>query len=373
MNQKLTYSIVIIEAFIDILISTIIMLHADDYKAFLVQASYYNFGLSNFDLWLFCIIRFSFAIGCLIGVIRGRNIAIKRINNVMKAKWLVIMITIAYLASKLLASLEYHNGKQYWLWIALGTTLFFTLLWFGSIHFLSQLYFTSLQRQNNNSLTIGIDSIGSGSQQSLVSTDSSDSNDEDQIPEISSYSATTWRILQLCKPDWPYILGGFIFLLAASVTEIFIPYFEGHVMNDIVLAASDFQIRNAIITLGLIIFGTSICSGIRGGLFMVAVARMNIRVRNLLFQSVIKQDIGFFDQSSTGEITSRLTSDVTKMSDEVTLNINTFLRGIIKIIGTTIFMFVLSFRLTIVTLISLPLIAIIVDYFGEWYKVISGY
>ena len=373
MNQiKCTYAIVIIAAFVDILVSTIIMLHATDYKTFLVQAIYFNFGISNFDLWLFCIIRFSFSIGCVLGVVRGRNTAIKRVKNIMKAKWLVLMTTVAYLAGKLLASLEYSDAKQFWLWIALGTTFFFTAVWIGIILLLSQLYFTPTQQQNNiSNLSIVVDNNSeSGSQVSLVSNDSDDSKEEDEMPTISSYSATSWRLLQLCKPDWPYILSGFIFLLAASVTEIFIPYFEGHVINDIILATSDFQIRSAIVVLALITFGTSVCTGIRGGLFMIAVARMNIRVRNLLFQSVVKQDIGFFDQSSTGEITSRLTSDVTKMSDEVTLNINVFLRGIIKVIGTTIFMFVLSYRLTIVTLISLPLIAIIIDYFGEWYKVI---
>ncbi|EDV22056.1 uncharacterized protein TRIADDRAFT_29304 [Trichoplax adhaerens] len=239
---------------------------------------------------------------------------------------------------------------------------------------LTRLYFTPVHRQeDSNTLTVGVNSSEAGSQQSLVSNESSASSlqSNDENIQISSYSATTWQLLKLCKPDWHYIFGGFIFLLAASVTEIFIPYFEGHVINDIVKSTSDTQIRDAIITLGLITFATSVCTGIRGGLFMVAVARMNIRIRNLLFQSVVKQDISFFDQSTTGEITSRLTSDVTKMSDEVTLNINTFLRGIIKVIGTTIFMFVLSFRLTVVTLISLPLIAIIVDYFGEWYKKLS--
>ena len=44
----------------------------------------------------------------------------------------------------------------------------------------------------------------------------------------------------------------------------------------------------------------SICSGLRGGCFMITIQKFNIRVRNALFSSILSQEIGFFDDMKTG-------------------------------------------------------------------------
>lgn len=64
----------------------------------------------------------------------------------------------------------------------------------------------------------------------------------------------------------------------------------------------------------------------RGGIFTVIGARVNVRVRQLLFDSLISQEVAFFDSTKTGDLTSRLGSDCTKVGDQVTLNVNVFLR-----------------------------------------------
>ena len=45
---------------------------------------------------------------------------------------------------------------------------------------------------------------------------------------------------------------------------------------------------------------SSVTAGIRGSLFRLALARLNFRVNNLLFASIMKQEIGFFDTNRTG-------------------------------------------------------------------------
>ena len=52
-------------------------------------------------------------------------------------------------------------------------------------------------------------------------------------------------------------------------------------------------------------FGCAVFTGIRGGLFTLGMARLNLRIRTNLFHSLLRQDIGFFDTTKTGEITSR--------------------------------------------------------------------
>lgn len=64
----------------------------------------------------------------------------------------------------------------------------------------------------------------------------------------------------------------------------------------------------------------------RGCIFSIVGAKVNVRVREKLFASLVRQDIGFFDTTKTGDLTSRLASDCTKVGDQVTLNVNVFLR-----------------------------------------------
>lgn len=50
---------------------------------------------------------------------------------------------------------------------------------------------------------------------------------------------------------------------------------------------------------------TGIFTGTRGGLFTVAMTRLNVRLRTQLFHSLLQQDTGFFDTTKTGEQHSR--------------------------------------------------------------------
>ena len=57
------------------------------------------------------------------------------------------------------------------------------------------------------------------------------------------------------------------------------------------------------------------------------------------------------------------------MSDLVSINVNIFLRSAVKAVGFFVFMFGLSWRLTLVTLMGFPFIAVVSKVYGEYYKV----
>lgn len=53
--------------------------------------------------------------------------------------------------------------------------------------------------------------------------------------------------------------------------------------------------------MSLLSLASSICAGLRGGCATYAIAKINIRIRNELFSSLVKQEIGFFDTVKTGK------------------------------------------------------------------------
>ncbi|XP_014026453.1 ABC-type oligopeptide transporter ABCB9 isoform X2 [Salmo salar] len=180
--------------------------------------------------------------------------------------------------------------------------------------------------------------------------------------------ATLGRLLSYCSKYAGLLSVAFLFLLISAVCEAFIPYYTGQAIDGIVIHKSMEYFTKPLITLTVLALVSSIAIGVRGGLFNLTFARLNLRLRNLLFRSLMRQEVGFFDSNHTGDITSRLTSDTTQVSDLISQNVNMFLRSMVKGIGFFIFMFGMSWKLTLVTIMGFPFIAVISNVYGEYYK-----
>lgn len=70
----------------------------------------------------------------------------------------------------------------------------------------------------------------------------------------------------------------------------------------------------------------------------------------------------------SGDITSRLTSDTTQVSDLISQNVNLFLRSSVKALGMFMFMFGMSWKLSLVTIMGFPYIGVVSKLYGEYYK-----
>ena len=53
----------------------------------------------------------------------------------------------------------------------------------------------------------------------------------------------------------------------------------------------------------------------------------------MLFKSVVAQEMGFFDKTSTGELINRLSTDTAQIGQSLTSNISDGLRSMVQVIG----------------------------------------
>src|SRR5260370_766779 len=89
-----------------------------------------------------------------------------------------------------------------------------------------------------------------------------------------------------------------------------------------------------IATFFLLIAVQGVAMAIRYYLFMTVGERVVTRLRARLFQSLVSQEIGFFDGQKTGDLTSRLSSDTTVLQTAVSGNISMGLRSLTLAAGT---------------------------------------
>jgi ABC-type multidrug transport system fused ATPase/permease subunit len=89
------------------------------------------------------------------------------------------------------------------------------------------------------------------------------------------------------------------------------------------------------------------------------------RLRLNVFNAILKQDISFFDENRTGELTNRLSSDTQVVQDCLTENISSFIQNLIHIIGSLIVMFYLNYKLTLILIVLVPIIGLITIKYGN--------
>ena len=79
----------------------------------------------------------------------------------------------------------------------------------------------------------------------------------------------------------------------------------------------------------------------------------------------MKQEVGFFDDTRTGELTNRLSSDTQVLQNAVTVNISMLFRFLLQILGSLVVMFYLEVTLTLVLMVVVPLIVLISRQYGS--------
>ncbi|CAI4221697.1 unnamed protein product [Auanema sp. JU1783] len=194
--------------------------------------------------------------------------------------------------------------------------------------------------------------------------------DEDELAPKQTFELL-FRLFQYCKQEWIWHLSGFSWLFIYSITRIFVPYYTGQVIATVVATKSYPSLISAVYIMTVISVVSAIAAGLRGGSFDYAYSRINRAIRYDLFSALVTQDVAFFDAHKTGEIASRLAADCQTMSDTVAMNVNVFLRNTVMLLGSMIFMMTLSWRLSLITFILVPIIFVASKIFGTYYDFIS--
>lgn len=86
------------------------------------------------------------------------------------------------------------------------------------------------------------------------------------------------------------------------------------------------------------------------------------KLRQDVFDHLSEMPLEFFDRNPHGDIMSRLTSDIEYISEGIFQSVTQFITGIISIIGSLVFMFIISPAITLVIIVMTPVTFIIASF-----------
>jgi ATP-binding cassette subfamily B protein len=159
----------------------------------------------------------------------------------------------------------------------------------------------------------------------------------------------------------PYLLGA-IFVVFSTLTALVYPYVVRLILDDAIGAGHLEQLnRLSLMMVGILVVEAVATAG-RDYCFGIGAERVGVRLRTLVFHTLLRQDIQFFDSRDTGEIATRLWADVPPLEHALGEELAETLKNVVLVVGATALLFYTSARLTVLMLLGLPPIA-----FASWW------
>jgi ATP-binding cassette, subfamily B, multidrug efflux pump len=124
------------------------------------------------------------------------------------------------------------------------------------------------------------------------------------------------------------------------------------------------RLSQVVIIVLMLYIGASLLSWIQGYVINVIMVRAMWTLREDVEAKVHRLPLRYFDRVQRGELISRVTNDIDNITQTMQQSLSSALTSVLTVIGVLIMMFSISWQLALVTLVSLPLMAVIFGVIG---------
>ena len=153
-------------------------------------------------------------------------------------------------------------------------------------------------------------------------------------------------------------------LLLSSVGSIASSYMLKPLINNYILPGNFSGLAKMLVLMGAIFALSALCSYIYART-MVRISQKTVAaLRQDLFDKLQTLPIRYFDTHQSGDLMSRFTNDIDTVSELINSSLANILSSILTFFGTLIMMFVLNWRLTLITVFFLLMMGFVVKFVG---------
>ncbi len=171
---------------------------------------------------------------------------------------------------------------------------------------------------------------------------------------LAEHPVSLKRVASLFRPHLGSVIAVVLLIIASSIIGLAQPFIVRELI-DVAIPQSDIR---------LLVFGA-------GGLVLIALAtavlevlqtwratlmgqRVMHRLRTGLFTHLQKQSLGFFTNSRSGDVQSRLINDVGQMQSVITNSATSLASNLTTVVATAVAMVAISWKLSLISLIVFP-------------------
>ena len=156
------------------------------------------------------------------------------------------------------------------------------------------------------------------------------------------------------KPHYWQLGLGLILGMIATGFQLAVPHFAKNLINEfghsvntgIVIALISAFILSAIV---------SAFSGAVLGFFGEDVV---YKLRELLWNKLLKLPVSYFDETKSGEITSRLVNDSTQVKNLLANSVPSLVTSLLQLVGSFVIMLVMNWKMTVIMFVTVPVVVL---------------
>lgn len=180
----------------------------------------------------------------------------------------------------------------------------------------------------------------------------------------------TFALFRYILPyKWIFIVG-MVFLALSTFTSLAFPKLVGSIV-EVIEGKSDYTINQITGFLIFVLVFQSIFSFLRIFLFTRVSERAMADLRRDTYSKIITLPLGFLEQRRVGELTSRVTSDVSQLEGVLSFTIAEFFRQVATLVVGIAIISYTSWKLTLFMMGTFPILVIAAMFFGRYIRRLS--
>ena len=170
---------------------------------------------------------------------------------------------------------------------------------------------------------------------------------------------TMKRLLKYMSEQLGRIILISILCAITAVISILTNRFAGVAIDDYIAVGDMAGLGKLCLLLIGIFVVNVVCNYLQNTKMIMVSQQTSFKLRKDLFDALSRLPLKYFDSHSSGDIMSRLTNDVDNISNTLSQSITQLFSGIINVVGTLVAMLMLSPVLTLISLITIPVMLVV--------------
>ncbi|MDR0409281.1 MAG: ABC transporter ATP-binding protein/permease [Spirochaetaceae bacterium] len=174
-----------------------------------------------------------------------------------------------------------------------------------------------------------------------------------------NFRASMKKLARYMTAYIPLIIAAAFFAAVSSVFTVIGPKFLGRATDTLISGAAagavDFAATGkTLLSLLLLYIVAFLFSYLQGFVMSSVTAAITRRLRGDIFKKMHSLPFSYFDETSHGDILSRITNDVDTISSTMNQSFSQIITSVASLAGIVVMMFTISWQLTLVTLFMIP-------------------
>jgi ATP-binding cassette subfamily B protein len=176
---------------------------------------------------------------------------------------------------------------------------------------------------------------------------------------------TLLRILGQTRPHWKQLVAFVIAVAVVSALDSYFTFLSKRMVDEGILASDKQALTRIVLTYGSLIIVQAIF--VFGFIYMASILGERIRydLRKQLFNHLQDLSFSYFDRTPVGWIMSRVTSDTDRIAELATWGLLDVTWGVMNIATAMYFMLVINWRLALIVLTIIPMLAVVAAQFKK--------